>query len=110
MVIVERLGHADEVASGGKQDENVEYLMRAAPDVKCLRETSLRPSNRVEKRAENVQEPLEQNPVEPHTLLQDLVAVDAETVAHGHDPRDAEADEHGGAVGAPARRAELLDP
>lgn len=45
VVIVKRLGHAVKVRPGSEQDEHVEDLVRAAPDVEGAWRAALRPAD-----------------------------------------------------------------
>lgn len=130
VVVVKRLGHAVKVRRRSEQDKHVEDLVGAAPDVEGAREAPLGPSNllrsaddsryerslgrpathRIEDCAKDVHCALGDDPGDAHPVLQALVAVDGDAVDDGDDAGQAEADEHGGSVRAPSRRAELVDP
>ena len=45
MVVVKRLGHADQVRGGSEDDKDVEDLVGAAPDVELARVLAFRPAN-----------------------------------------------------------------
>lgn len=64
----------------------------------------------VEHSTKNVHYALQNDPAQAHAVLEILVAVAANTVKHGNYTGHTKADKHGGAIRAPIRRAEAIDP
>lgn len=93
-----------------QDDQDVEQLMRTAPDVKTTWVPAFRPSNSIEEGTEYVQGSLKHDPSEPHALIQLTERVKGQGVNDGDDTGCAETDEHRGAVGAPGGSAEVLKP
>lgn len=110
MMVIKRRCHAVKVRGRRKEDKHVEYLMGAAPDVKSSRIDSLWKASRIEDCTKYVQEALQDDPAEAHSILESLVAKFEEAVANWDDAREAEADEHDGAVWSPGGGSEFIDP
>ena len=132
MVVIERLRHPSQMRRGSEQYENMKELVGASPDIEPSGEASLGPTNlhcvsflfshhcsqreggrqtySVEASAENVEEALEQDPVQTHALLQGFVPVGGGSVADRNHPGDTQTDEHRRAVHPPSRLSESVDP
>ena len=100
-MVVERLGHAIEVSGCRKDDEDVEDLMRASPDIKHSGSGSLRPASlirvsqpytqhneqtyRVKEGTKYVHSTMQGSPAKAHTVLEALDAVDESALYDGND-------------------------
>lgn len=109
-MIVERLPHAVQVRAGRQHHEQVEDLVRAAPDVEPAREVPLRPAERVEKRSEDVHGAMRHHPGQAHASVHLPPAVDEQAVGDGDHAGEAEADKNASSEGPPLWRAEMLQP
>ena len=127
---VKRQHHALQMGHSRQDNEHMEDLVRAAPDVKGtgvldLGEADLSPcqqspstnvglsegaTHRIQKRAANIQHALQNDPAEPHALIETPVAVHGESMQDGDDARQAEPNKHQRAVRPPRRGAEVLEP
>jgi hypothetical protein len=64
----------------------------------------------IEERSEDVQETLEEHPVQTHPFIEAVVSVDGNGLADGQHARDTQPDKHQGSVRSPSRHAKLVDP
>jgi hypothetical protein len=109
-MVIKRLRHAIKMRRSSKDNEDVENLVRRAPNVERLWPAPLRPPQRVNESSRYVQQALSEHPRKPHALIELLVAVYTQAVDNRHYAGGTQAYEHHGAVWSPLWRAEVLEP
>lgn len=85
VVVVKRLRHAVHMRRRCEDHEEVEDLVRAAPDVKGAGITPLRPASSVQERAKDVHCAVQDYPAQAHAVLHFRPAVHGQAVDDGHD-------------------------
>lgn len=107
MMVIKRLDQPHQMARRSQNDQDMEDLVTAAPDIETAGSPFLRHPCCVETGTSNVQHTLQNNPVKSNALAKVLDTVEFDAVQNGKDSRKAHQDEHERSERPECRGAEL---